>query len=414
MRTAARRTLLTWPQWVSYLAVLHVVGWISILSSTRDWVGSWKMAYDWVAGSLLVVGPVAAGITAFSYARLKDSSAVTLVRSSSRAAAWAFPALRIWLAYGASTALLALEMTLLALARGVPVAPVQLINVPFLAALSLGQVLAGASLGLVLHEVWAGVLAVGAAFLASVLAGIGLLPPIFVPGSTTGTLVGQTYRPAAMALLAVSAAGLCVVLGAAVSRSFGSRRRWLASAVAVAGLGAFAVGYTPHLDLDGRLQDATVRYECRGHDPALCVASDTPLTADEGAAALRRLARPLVAVGVPLPDRWVQLLPGSREDRRDGVFTFTNNANATGRLRVDDVVHSLAMPAGCVFGASEPEGSIDARGLLATWIALRNHVDVAVDRRTKAWVDSPDSLAWVRTTYAELRACALTRLSLPA
>jgi hypothetical protein len=407
------RSLVRRREWFAYLVFFHVVAWVSILVSTRDWVGSWKMAYDWASGTLLIVGPIVGALSAITYAHMRRTSTLSLMAASTRRVAILLPAASLWLIYVLSTALVMSEMTALAVVKHVPVIPAQLANLPFLAALSFAQVAIGAYIGLLFREVWAGILAIVVLFLASILASVHFLPQVFVPGSTTGSLVGQEYRLSAMAILALSSIGLAVIACVALFRQVGMVGRLSSTVALVVGVALFCVGYAPNLNLDGRLKYVDVQFDCEGEAPSLCVASETPLPARPGSEELGRLAKPLVSIGVKLPSRWFEQIPGRRGPDDTGMFIFTNASDSSGRLRREDAVLALTLPAQCKFDQYEPEGSIDSRRLLATWIAVRNDFDVTVDRPTAKWARSADSDSWVRATYGHLRSCKLSQLGLP-
>ncbi|MGL5827443.1 MAG: hypothetical protein ACRCYU_21940 [Nocardioides sp.] len=396
-------------------ALMHCGSWFAMVVSNRTWVGSWKMALDWAAGSTIVVGPLLAGLVAVRYAEVHRTSLPELVASSVRPMrSWFGPALRLWLLALGSLGLLVVELTVLGWVRGLHVVPRQLLILVPCALVLAVHALVGMVTGSRMPGRYAAPLAAAAAFGLFLLSTLGLAPDVFATGGVTGSLAGEQYRLSAVVLLTGSAALLLVAL---VLLAGAPGPRWLSVArlggAVGAGLVAFTVSATSALDIEGRLEPAAADYVCRGVEPQVCGLRDTPLFVGDAAARMHQLSRPLVAVGVRLPDRWNQYTPGRPADRSAGGLSLSSDVVLGSHVPDLEIIRSLTTPATCVnvYDGSEPESSTNARLLLARWIAFRN--GLGDTSKARAWFSAPESEQWVRKSYDHLTRCEFDELRRP-
>ena len=63
---------------------------------------------------------------------------------------------------------------------------------------------------------------------------------------------------------------------------------------------------------------------------------------------------------------------------------------------------------------TEPMRSYNVRLLLEQWIAHRDGLSIGSTHLPDSWFASAAAEAWVRATYAKLRACSLGAVSFPS
>lgn len=397
------------------LAVTHVACWLATLTSGLVWVGSFKMALDWAAGSVFIAGPVTAALAAWTYAGLSQSSLPVLLAGAPRATgAWWRPGLVVLLGASLGLVALVLELCAMAVALDLPISARQLTIVPYCVLMLAVHVLIGACLGRSLPPRWAAPIAGLLTFMVFMAATAGYAPRAFVTGSVSGSLVGQQYRLEAIALLSISAmllvAGLLTV---SLPSQIGPPGRVGTGALVVAALAAFAIGRCADLDVEGRLEFVPVSFTCAGTHPEVCVAAETPRALDATARRLHQLARPLYAVGADVPRRWKESVPGGTGDPGSGGISYSDDDDLTGEVADDDMIFALTIPADCpsYTDGTDPEESLLARDRLGRWIAFRN--GLGDTHKASPWFSSAASEEWVRTTYARLVACDLDAVRLP-
>ena len=138
---------------------------------------------------------------------------------------------------------------------------------------------------------------------------------------------------------------------------------------------------------------------------------------------LERIARPmqrsaalLISAGVSVPDKYVELLPGYRPTGAVGLILADPGPDPLQSAGIN-----LTTPAPCEawFDDSGPpsERAGEAQYVLQQWMIERSGKHVTMDgKQAQAWIDdagSPAALAWVRRTFAQLRACDLDAIQLP-
>lgn len=395
-------------------ALLHLASWLAMLAHGRDWVGTWMNAVDQVVGSVVIVGPLVAGLTANLYAqRGRTSLPVLVVASAHPVRAWYAPALRFWALAALNLAALLGEAAVLVSTAGCPLPGRALVIVPVSCAVLVCHVLLGMVVGLRLSPRLAGAVAGVASFGAFLLAVAHLAPAAFVTGGVTGDLVGQRYRSSVVLALALIATLTMIALAVGT----GWNERWAASRVTVAlvaVVGALLLGRGSVVDLDYRFVAVGAPLRCRGAAPAVCVPQEAPRSLADAARRIHRLARPLRAAGVQLPERW-DYSWGQRVRPGSGELSLGDDGVLRSRVTDDSLVRSLAAPARCAAFSSDavPERALDIEALLERWIAIRNGGGFGDTRVPHSWFTSPASEAWVRSTYAKLRRCDLAGLTFP-
>lgn len=353
--------------------LLHLGAWFAMLAHGSAWFGGWGIAVEKVAGTVIVVGPLVAGLTATVYAQRQRTSLRTAVGASAHPVrGWWAPAGRVWVLSVANLVLLAAEVALLAVFLDLRVVARPLMIVPFCAVVLAGHVLIGVALGAVLPPRLAGAVAGAVSFGIFLLAVAGLAPDAFITGGATASLVGLEYRTGAIATLTGQA--LLVALGLAAVAGGGDRWPWYR--VAIAGSGIVGAVLLARLDVghpDLRFEPAAVPLTCAGSSPQVCVAAETPRILRSAATGMERYAHPLRVIGVKLPDRWEpSWRPGA--DRAIGELAFSDRGelgtragatdlipHPTGEVwwrsggRIDEVTPCSASP-GTVAGFSEQGG----------------------------------------------------------
>ncbi|MEV4999504.1 DUF7224 domain-containing protein [Nocardioides sp. LML1-1-1.1] len=381
-----------------------------------EWIGSWKQALDWGAGSTALVGPVAAGCACLAYARLRSSAMhEVLLQSRHDALRWLQPFAAVWALGCAAVLALTLTTTTLASLAGVPAYP-QYVWIVVPAWLVLGcQTAIGAAIGWTSGRPWAAPAAAVLVFLLFLWTVVGPLPALFTTGGA-GSLAGAVFRPVpafGRGLLAVGLAW-CVLALAQRRQAFASPSRVAVGAVAVVLLGVGWAETPDHSDGHyGRV--ATPAVTCAGDAPEVCVYREIPRPLADLRARTERLARPLLDIGVRLPHRFSQAAEVGSGD--GSVFLW---AEEESRTRVSDrsALQSLLSPAVCAadFADSPEPLPFEERHLIARWIQVRlGEVAPDPDDSDARWLagDPAVQADWVRQTYARLSACDYAAIRMP-
>ncbi|MFL6109124.1 MAG: hypothetical protein ACJ72L_19355, partial [Marmoricola sp.] len=196
----------------------------------------------------------------------------------------------------------------------------------------------------------------------------------------------------------------------------GRSQRWSGGLALVGVVAAMVLSHGGLVDLDSRYVAVPTPLSCRGDQPKVCVAAEAPRALSAAARRMHRLARPLVAAQVRLPDQWTYYW-GQREFPVGGVLRMQSSRVLDTRVQDSDVVSSLAMPALCAGFFADPsrelERALEVRSLLEQWIGVRNDLGHGFTDAPHAWFISPESATWVRTTYAQLRRCDLAAVRMP-
>jgi hypothetical protein len=393
--------------------LLHVASWLAVVAHGFDWVGSWMNAVDEVAGSVVIVGPLVAGLTANAYARLNQTALPELVVTSLHPVrGWYDTALRYWALSVVNLLVLLGEAVVLVRIAGPRVFAEALLIVPVCVLLLACHVVVGMVIGLRLGPRLAGAVAGVTSFGLFLLAVAQLAPRAFVVGGATDALVGQRYRASvqiALALVAFLTLAAVAVLSGWSSRWL--RTRTVLGLTAVAGAMLFSsVG----ADLNDRLVAVQVPLRCRGEAPEVCVPADAPRSLGSASRGMHRLARPLEDAGVDLPDRWVDYW-GQQPDPRVGLLSLLSRGELRKEVAPSDLIRSLTMPSTCVayFDGRDHQQFSEVLLLLGHWIGFRNGLGRGSSQVPVAWFGSKESEAWVRATYAKLRRCDLADLTFP-
>jgi hypothetical protein len=401
--------------WVSLL----VTGAVALFNRGLEWAGSWRQAIDWGTGTTVLVGPVAAGLACWTYARMRDSGFHHVAWSSSRGfAAWVAPLLWHW--WQASVVVLASVALAgcVVILHGVPAVPTSLgIAVEAVAVLA-AQVSLGAALGVMTGRTWAAPLAAVGVCLLGVTSTWGLIPGIFDTGGVTGSLAGEVFNVRVLVLSGIAAAGIAAAALWAVTSVLARRPRLMTSLIAAA-IVSGSWGYLVLGSGDDRYQLASgpITMTCSGAAPRVCVAADTPRPRDDAARQLARLAPALTDLGLPLAARYVQALPGVVPPTGAGVLVLVGDEETTDRVSAASAARALASPAWCPELSSDAadEAALAARYTLARWILQRSGVDTwAAGSPAGRWAVSTASEGWVRVTYLALAACRIEELAPPS
>ncbi|RNL64331.1 hypothetical protein EFK50_07330 [Nocardioides marmoriginsengisoli] len=378
------------------------------------WPGQWMWTIDSVTGGTVLTAPLTAAFAAWialgqtRMAELTDSTLrgrLVLLLSAQRAWLWS-AALYLTAAVGAA-------LVTLAVPHGGPA--------PWWAALIGPLVLAvGALLGVLAIRLWQHPM-------AAVLVG----PTVFVfgafgphpyaallrPGPTTGSLAGLVYDPRTWAVQMILLILICLAL------AFGVLVRtplsW--SGVLLGGVSVTVVifgatlGSTHHqrFEASGERPDA-----CVGTAPRICLSPSERRALSATATTMRTGIEELREIGVDLPTRYEELLPGYRPPVTAGMI---DAVEGDARLRLGTGLRNVATPAACPAWTdprqAPPDGAFDGRDLIVDWLLVRTgHDPVASEPEARRWLAEADGEAatsWVSATFGQLRSCAFDRISLP-
>lgn len=420
------RTLVRRGSTLGFLPVLVIVHAFCLFQRGTPWLGEWDWSVDWAGGVAVVTAPLLAGCAAFEVLRWRSAPTSSLLRQTPRGvfAGW-LSALSV-LAIGAAVHLAATTAVLVAtVAAGAEPSA----RATF--ALTLPFVVLGATtfIGAATAALWPSLLAVPLS--AAVVFGVTafpddvLLPDVFTVGGTTGSLVGLTWdwrqQVAALAvLLAVILFAAVVMLVRDSGRGTPTSRWVLAASVAVLIASVVAAEDAPSSRLEA--SDAPIRYACEtSSGTSVCLASQTSRQLHWLARQIGEQSRPLAAIGASVPRRHQQVVPYRRPP--EGVAPIlldpgTINARHGDARRIPDM---LSMPALCAADTADvapPDEVFVARSAIAAWLSIRNGLSEPADYRAEVfgdWLEHADRSqeAWIRTTYAQLRACRYADVRLP-
>jgi len=402
-----------------FLALLGAV----VLVAGPAWAGSWKMALDQATGGVLLLGPGAAAIAAWTYARMTGAHWPRQLAGLDRGLrGWLSPVACVFAVALTALLLCVLAATTIASATGALASPRSL---PMLAqpVAALGcEVVLGAVLGAHVRDWIAVPLAAVTCFLLAVISVDGLLPGLFRTGGVSGPLAGErfvlpTLLLQAAVLFVLSLALLTILVRPVAVTSPVRLFLPLAAATLLAVIGTVQLqshGYARY-----EAQPGVPELTCRGSAPQVCTSRDTTRPLADLAAKLRTFSGPVTAAGATLPERFVQDLPG-RVSNQDGVIILVGSEPVSATVSSGSAVLALATPRGCPAFSAErpPESALQVRAVLADWIAVQNRVGgTAVDPASPEgrWLTAPEAeqQQWVAQTYEQLRACDLKDLRLP-
>ena len=398
-------------QWLALLAA----GVAALLPRRQDWIGSWKLALDGSAGATVFLGPVAAGLACLVYARLRSSGVFEIIAQGRRDWwCWAQPAVGLWSLASTALLLVAAGATTAASLAGVPAYPrLVWILLPALAVLA-SQVAIGAAIGWSSGRPWAAPLTAVLLFVVYLWTVVGPLPEFFDSGSATISLAGFDVVPGRWVALGVAGVALAIaVLALAERRLF--LATWPRRAVVGAAAGVWLVSWFTVGDSGGRYEPvAAPATTCAGAQPEVCVLAETPRPLADLAREVDRGAEALRGVGAPLPDRFTEqwdLAPSS-----DGVIILDDYSSADASQ--DLVIGTLVRPARCApdYEEGPPEEVWAARRLLGRWLEMETGRRAPTAKEHwHDWLTGPPAPreTWVRTTYAQLAACAYDQVRMP-
>lgn len=411
------------------LLVVVVLG--VVLSRGAPWLGEPLWTVTAIAGSVVILGPVLAGLTAMDAARWNADDLAALLRSLPRSGVARWHVVLANAAVGVAVLLGAQVVGYVAnlvVGVGHVASPVSvLLFVGGAVAVLVGSAAVGGLVGLAWGSILAAPLtAVGLYGLA--LVGLSLdLPGVFYVDGAPGGMVGLAAGVPAFGGLVLVHLALLVAALAAYARGDGVVRRRRATALlgtavagAVAVTAALAVADPEQVVVD----DRPVAWDCAGQAPRVCLPRESPRQLAWLAARMDEMAEPLAAVGATVPATYRLEVPGEPLDPDEGSFAPLD----TGRLtapegRPEDVAAYLSIPAPCAayFDPAGPPPALvfETQEVLRVWLLVRNGLLDAEDVRDASfgpWMASPveEQAAWVRATYAHLRSCDLDRLEPPA
>lgn len=415
------RTLILWAGTRRRLTLTTVmlvaVGMVAVYE--RGTHASWREALDWGTGSTVLIGPVAGGLAAWQYARMRQSSFSEFVSATPKdLRGWMGPAALVWLQASAALLVATAVATGHTALLGIPSHPGDLpILLQALAALTT-YVALGACLGALVGQVWVAPVAAVLGYLLMFFSVWGLLPGTFDTGSATGSLVGNVFDGRVIALQGVAALGFAAAFLLGALSVLAARHRML---VALLGLGV-AVGAWALVDLD---QNGHERYgyeagpialACKGNAPEVCVARDAPRPLEAMAREFAQQAATLEELGFDLPQRF-QVFDYFRPSTPGvGVISYVNDQEARSDVDLELVARALATPAHCdEYSANTPAGdALNVHFLLQRWVADRIGADrVNPDTPFGRWMNSHEGLEWARSVYPKLAACDFTDVQIP-
>lgn len=408
---------------VAGAAALLIAALVVLVSHGATWIGTWKAALDTATGSLVLVGPVAAGWAALTYSGLASRRVADFAASTVRGRrAWLSPALVIWFA-GCLTVLLAAAIaTGVASALGGKPEPASVWILGEAFAVLAAQVSIGAVIGSVLIGPWAAPIAASAVFALCPLSVVGPLPGIFDTGSVAGSLVGQTWSAHVLVLQAAVGFGIAVVAGCLLVSRVSPALTWGAGATAFVAAGLTIAAWSA-LESGGHeryiYESSGPEWVCSGDTPRVCLDAETARPLAAVSAEMHRQAAALVDAGVELPETFDQLVPGAEPRPGHGAVEFLVFGDLSASADPDTVARSLATPTDCPeFSASTPPTrALGARVVVADWIAAQAGTGrpIMFGPAEAAWLrtDSRTQERWIVQAYDALATCRFGDLRLP-
>lgn len=410
------------PRWKTLVltSVLLAVGLITLLDRGLVWVGSWRQAIDWGTGTVILLGPLAAGLAAWQYARMREVHFADFASTAPRGlTAWLAPGGLVWIQGSLAVVGSTLVAGLTTAFFDVPSHWTDLAIVPGALAVLAADVAIGAALGVATGHPWIAPPAVVVVYVLGVASGWGLLPGIFDTGGATGSLVGEQFNGPVIFLQALAALGIAAGATWAVVSVLAIRSRWTMTALVLpvlAGAAAYVqLGDTGHERY--RYTDDPIRYTCAGESPEVCLAADTPRPLKALEREFARQAAILEPLGFPLPERFLQSIPGMRYSGDVGIIPFYDDDVSRDDADPYSVSLALGTPRDCPEYASSDLADGDAltvHFVLMSWIADRTGTDDVNDGSVEGrWMASEAGLAWARSTYPKVAACDFRKAVLP-
>jgi hypothetical protein len=415
--------LVGWRAAAAGQAALVAAALFALFVNGTTWIGAWKAALDMATGSLVLIGPVAAGWAALTYAGLSSQGMPEFAASMSRGTrGWLSPALVVWYSGCCATLIAAVIATGAADAAGGKADPRGLWILGEAFAVLAAQVMLGAVLGSVLVGPWAAPIAASAVFALGPLSVLGYLPGVFDTGSVTGSLVGQAWSGRVLGLQSAVAIGLAVIAGCLLAQKVSPTPAWELRFAAIAAAAVTVAGWSM-LDSGGHERYAYERsgpdWACRGEQPRVCLDAETTRPLNALAAEMKREAAALIAVGAHVPSVFDQQVPGSTPRAGHGSIIFRDGGELQAAADRQAVALSLATPTACAAfsTATPPLRALRVQIVMADWIAAHGGAGhgVSFGPAEEAWVhaDTAEQATWVARTYDDLAACRLSYVRLP-
>jgi hypothetical protein len=371
---------------------------LHVVARGRPWVHEWLWTFDAHAFSVMLVGPVVAGVAAWDAARWARSSHLAAVARRPGAplvGSWSAITLVAWAGYG-----IALGATVAYAAAsgapGWPAARAWSTVLPALAVLALCAA-GGAALGWRARRPLIAPVAAVVAF-GLLIASYTTLPGLFLQvGGATSSLIGLAPRPALQAAQVLWAASTAALLlqraGWPSPASGGARAATAVLAVVVAASSVWV------LSLGGdRFREVAVRTACDDGSPSVCLVAGYEHLREP----LHRRFDPAVAALEASGLAEVQVVTQDPAATGPGVVRLYQRPRD-----VEDVVASL-MPLLALVDC--PEG--DDPGRFRRWLAVHDWLasivsGEPVDPSAPPVVRAGGEPArrWVEATVADLRAC---------
>lgn len=377
-----------------------------------EWRGSWPGTVDAVIGTTVLTGPLTAAFgahLALAQSRLAEITDVATrsrwvpARCASRSWAWATA---VYLLAAAVAAAMTASVR-----HGGSLQPwALLVGVVLLGACSFAGVLAVACWP---HRMTV-VLIGPAVFLLGTFGPVSLRA-LLRHGPATGSLAGLQYVSATWLLEAVATVALVFLLAGLTDlvRTRQPGRGWSpALVVGLAAAVAFGAGHGLRGAQKERFEASAERpTACRGAEPRICLAPSHGRLLGPVRSAMRPAIEELQKIGVTLPDRYEEALPGHRPPITAGVVDPRNLGG------IPNVLNVAACPGWFASSDPPPEAAFDARQVIADWISVRVGEPVPPGNDDeRAWLESGDegaAVGWIRRTVEQLRTCRLEQIRLP-
>ncbi|MGL5828297.1 MAG: DUF7224 domain-containing protein, partial [Angustibacter sp.] len=242
------------------------------------------------------------------------------------------------------------------------------------------------------------------------------------------TLIGQTWDPvfATLMLVVLGAGGFGLGLLALVKVGQGLRGRKIVSVFLM--LVATVAGVM--LENSGRTRimvtAGPVAMRCAGQIVRTCLPTNDSTRLPELARLIDANSRALIAIGVTPPTNFAIDIPGRKPPKDTAVISLASGDLR--RLASDPGITAdfLSTPTPCsaytnpnVTLKELPDAVFQSRIVIGAWLRKQTElqqVDVGLDPEDlNKWLGSAESSqnAWVRETYAQLKNCELTKVSMP-
>lgn len=394
---------------------------LAVLSRGTPWLGEWAWTIDWVNGATILSGPLLAGIVAYDTRSLGKPEWTRLAGGARRG-----PAVPLHVTAAAWGGATLIHLAVLVICIGVTARTDPTGSLPLLP-IFLGPIVlaAFAALGLAVGTMFPSLLstpvAIVVAFGLTYLGAAGTVPEVFRVGGVTGSLVGQVPDLPVLAIIVgfLVCFSVGVVVGVAYRQAVVLRKTSLAlGALAIVGAAGAYVTLEAIGDNRYQLAASPPDYVCAGNAPKVCMAKGTTRSLPSLSREMARQAAIVRSLGVSLPEKYVQEVPGFAPSTDSGImYMYVESVNAA-RVDPSQVADYLSSPAPCqeFYAERPPELALTARSLVADLIRDRTGVQafsVEPGSEVAQWVASDEANVWMRDTFKELKECHLDAIRLP-